>query len=528
MTRTRSTHSRDDSPVPRCLCLYLIGIAMLAAMLTTAGHAEAVTSPGKTSVDRPARLKPHLGGTVVPPNIAPLNFVILEPGGRYTVRLHGAHGNPIDLATRQAVVELPARRWRDLLAANRGGSLHLDMSVQNDSGQWTAFQSVSFGVAQEEIDSHLVYRFIKPLHNWWKDVAIYQRNLEAFDRSVVLNGNTFGDGCVNCHSFQNNAPDRMFIGIRSAVHGSATLLAEPDRVNKIGAKWGYTAWHPQGNLAAYSINKVHQFFHTGAAEVRDVVDLDSAILYYSLDTQQVQTAPGLSDPQRLETYPTWSPDGKYLYFCSAPILWSDRQTVPPMRYDKVKYDLMRIRFNIEQDTWGEPETVLSAEQTGLSILLPRISPDGRFLVCSMCEYGCFPIYQPSSDLYRVDLQTGAYRRMDCNSRFAESWHSFSSNGRWLAFSSKRRGGLFTRTFITYLDKNGKEHKPFILPQLDPTYYDSCLQTFSVPELITGPVKVRQRKLAKAITQDKTIEITLPITGATPKASVSGGPYRERE
>jgi hypothetical protein len=384
------------------------------------------------------------------------------------------------------------------------------------------------GVANEDIDSHLAYRFIKPLHNWWKEVAVYQRDLEGFDRSVILNGKTFGNGCVNCHSFQSNKPDRFFMGIRSDVYGSATILAENGRVSKIGTKWGYTAWHPEGNIAAYSINKVRQFFHTAGMEVRDVVDLDSAILYYSLDTQKVKTAPAISDKQRLETYPTWSPGGKYLYFCSAPILWSDRETVPPVNYDKVKYDLRRVSFDIETDTWGEPETVLSAEETGLSILLPRVSPDGRFLVCCMCDYGCFPIYQPNSDLYMVDLQTGEYRKMDCNSGFSESWHSFSSNGRWLAFSSKRRGGLFTRTFFTYIDETGKEHKPFILPQKDPAYYDSCLETFSVPELITGPVKVRQRALAGTVTGDKKIDVTLPVTGATPKASAPGSPYRERE
>jgi hypothetical protein len=273
------------------------------------------------------------------------------------------------------------------------------------------------------------------------------------------------------------------------------------------------------------MNKVRQFFHETTDEIRDVVDLDSAICYYVVDGQQVKTAPGLSEKNRLETYPTWSPDGRYLYYCSAPILWTDREKVPPERYDEVKYDLMRIGYDVEIDKWGQPETVLSAKETGMSILCPRISPDGRFLVFCMCEYGCFPIYQPSSDLYMMELQTGQYHKLPINSEFSESWHSFSSNSHWLAFSSKRQDGQFTRIYFSYVDKDGKVYKPFILPQKDPAYYDSLLQTYSVPELIESPVKVSRNVLARAVRRAEKIEVHLPITGATVKAE-STDPWQQ--
>ena len=159
------------------------------------------------------------------------------------------------------------------------------------------------------------------------------------------------------------------------------------------------------------------------------------------------------------------------------MLWEDRNKVPPENYNKVKYDLLRISYDIEKDQWGEVETVLSAQDTGLSILEPRISPDGRWLLFCMCDYGSFPVYHQSSDLYLMDLkaaqQTGQYkyRRLDINSDQSESWHSFSSNSRWIAFSSKRHYGIFTRTYLSYVDKTGKVYKPIILPQKDPTFYD---------------------------------------------------------
>jgi Tol biopolymer transport system component len=237
--------------------------------------------------------------------------------------------------------------------------------------------------------------------------------------------------------------------------------------------------------------------------------------------------PQLSDKNRLETYPTWTPDGQWLYFCSGPILWTDRNTVPPENYDKLKYDLCRIHYDGRTGSWGDVETVLSANETGLSIMLPRISPNGKYLLFCMCEYGCFPVYQSSSDLYMMDLSTREYRKLAVNSRYSESWHSWSSNSRWIAFSCRRRDGRFTRTYISYIDVNGTAYKPFVLPQRDPTYYDSLLETYSVPELIAGPIKVSKHALAQAARRRDSIEVDVPITGATPKARESGL-WQERE
>jgi hypothetical protein len=216
------------------------------------------------------------------------------------------------------------------------------------------------------------------------------------------------------------------------------------------------------------------------------------------------------------------------------MLWSDRNTVPPERYDEVRYDLLRISYDIDSDQWGQLETVLSAQDTGLSILEPRISPDGRWLIFCMCDYGSFPVYHQSSDLYIMDLkaatQTGEYkyRRLDINSDQSETWHSWSSNSRWIAFSSKKGNYVFTRTYLSYVDEDGKVYKPVLLPQKDPFFYDSCLKTFSVPELVTGPVQATGEKLARAIRSARKIEVDMPITMATPKAGVAPQPWQERE
>jgi hypothetical protein len=517
----------------------LILCELIAVLLLNSCRGKKYSIKQYTSIDRPAKIQPDYTGSVIPPNIAPLNIIIKEEGAGYFVRIYSEQGNPIEIFSKKPVILIPKRAWSEILDLNRSRPLNIDIFVESSDGKsshngenqlWSRFQTLTVQIAQEDIDTYLVYRKIRPAHRTWRNMGIYQRNLNNFKESVVLDNEYFKHGCVNCHAFCGNRTEKMLIGIRSKDYGSSAILFNDDKVQRIGTKLGYTSWHPSGRVAAFSVNKVRQIFHSAASEVRDVIDFDSLMAYYLVESETVKTSQELARKDRLETYPTWSADGKYLYFCSAPITWSDRNTVPDT-YDQIKYDLVRTSYDINSDQWGPLETVLSAEDTGLSILLPRVSPDGRWLLFCMCDYGCFPVYRQSSDLYMMDLETAQqtgeykYRRLNINSDKSESWHSFSSNGRWIAFSSKRDSGVFTRIYIAYVDTNGKVHKPIRLPQKDPTYYDSCLWTYSVPELITEPVRVTKEKLGRVVRGSEEISIQMPITMATPKAGEPPG-YQE--
>ncbi|MCP4614516.1 MAG: hypothetical protein GY845_38035 [Planctomycetes bacterium] len=517
----------------------IITCAFIAVSLLCACRDRKPTITQYSSIDRLAKVRPDYTGSTIPPNIAPLNFIIQEDGSGYFVRIYSDKGNPIEIFSRKSTIVIPKRPWHELLDLNRGRQLNMDVYVESAAGasssnekniRWSRFQNLTTEIAHEDIDTFLVYRKIRPGHGTWRDMGIYQRNLSSFDESTILNNGYFKHGCVNCHAFCGNRTEKMLLGIRSPVYGSSALLIEGEKVKKIGTKFGYTSWHPSGRVAAFSVNKVRQLFHAAASEVRDVMDFDSLMSYYLVESQSVKTTPILARKDRLETYPTWSPDGRYLYFCSAPVTWSDK-TVVPESYDQIRYDLVRARYNIDRDLWGPLESVLSAEDTDLSILLPRISPDGRWLLFCMCNYGCFPVYQNSSDLYMMDLeaakQTGnfSYERLDINSSESESWHSFSSNSRWIVFSSKRDSGVFTRTYIAYIDKAGKVHKPIRLPQKDPAYYDSCLYTYSVPELVIEPVRITREKLGRVVRSSEKISVKMPVTMATPKAGQPPG-YQE--
>ena len=110
-----------------------------------------------------------------------------------------------------------------------------------------------------------------------------------------------------------------------------------------------------------------------------MVDLDSAIVYYDFDKRIVKSTPDLKDTQRLETYPAWTPDGTTYFSAAAAIPWTDRTTGAAKNSIRGVTKLRRISYDIETDQWGKAETgMLSPEATVKSMLLRRISPDGRF------------------------------------------------------------------------------------------------------------------------------------------------------
>ena len=509
---TRHNHFLSPTLLSTVLAVCVIGCGLR-------DNKETIDQP--VPVGRAAKIRPDYNGMVIPPNIAPLNFAVQEDGSKYYVEVYSGQGTPIKIFSKKPNIIIPEKEWHKLLNSSRGQNLHFDVFVKGENDQWMQFSQITNKIANEKIDDYLVYRKILPVHMLFRDMGIFQRKLQNYDEVPLLKNEHLKGGCLNCHAFCAKKPDKFLISIRGSIYGSSALLTEGNRASKIDTKFGYTSWHPSGRLAAYSINKVQQFLHSIGGEPRDVIDIDSSLVYYLIDSKSVKTTPEISRKDRLETYPSWSPDGRYLYYCSAPMLWLNQEQNTFLLYDELKYDLMRIGYDLKNDKWGQPETILSGEDTGLSILEPRISPDGRWLLFVMCDHGCFPVYISSSDLYLMDLKaaerTGQYiyKHLDINSNESESWHSFSSNSRWIAFSSKRRNGTITRTYLSYMDQDGKVYKPVLLPQKDPEFYDSCLDTYSVPEFITGPVKIKEEKLGRVARGYNKIKVNLPITMATP-------------
>ena len=89
-----------------------------------------------------------------------------------------------------------------------------------------------------------------------------------------------------------------------------------------------------------------------------------------------------------------------------------------------------------------------------------------------------------------------------NSEDTESFHNWSSNSRWLVFSSRRDDGLYTRPYFCHVDANGGISKAFMLPQRNPhRFYYERLLSFNVPDFIIGPTHFDGRKASHIINEE---------------------------
>jgi hypothetical protein len=113
------------------------------------------------------------------------------------------------------------------------------------------------------------------------------------------------------------------------------------------------------------------------------------------------------------------------------------------------------------------------------------------------NYGTFSIWHREADLYLLNLKSGKAETMSLNSNESESYHSWSSNGSWLIFSSKRGDGLTARPYFAYFGSAGLVGKPFVLPQKDPTLYERMAKTFNRPEFVSARIRTGPREFERA-------------------------------
>lgn len=206
----------------------------------------------------------------------------------------------------------------------------------------------------------------------------------------------------------------------------------------------------------FSVNYKHLDFTQVFFPTRGV------LAWYDSETKKLRTLPGADDPNYVQTSAFWSPDGKYLIYSRA----RAQDPFPPgaakptyandPNEPQIHYDLYKIPFN--HGRGGKAEAIRGASNNGKSNNFPKVSPDGKWIVYVQNKTGL--LMRPDSRLYMVPFNGGQARLMNCNTRLMNSWHSFSPNGHWLAFSTKGRSP-YTQLMLTHIDANGND-SPAIL------------------------------------------------------------------
>lgn len=506
---------------------------------------------------------PDYIGVTVPVNIAPLHFHIdADSTATDFVTRFTAGSEQWTLGSED--VRPGLKKWQQMKAAalDTDGSITIEVFTCK-SGTWQRSKPFSITVSKDSIDPYISYRLISPSYVTYEDLTLNQRCLETFEENLIygnmINTDEENGQCINCHHSQWYNPKRIQFHVRQYLGG--TIIAYDGKLQKINLKTDstlsagvYPTWHPTKPWIVYSTNNTGQSFHTRDVQKIEVQDTKSNLIFYNLETNEV--TPITRDTTDFDCFPFWSPDGKYIYYVSCH--WEKRDTVNMdfeliKYYKEVQYNLYRKPFNEQTQTFGPRELIYDAVARNRSVTLPRVSPDGRWLMFTEGQFGVFHIWHNTADLYLMDLAqaqpveptpvtiyspnslpesvlppqannvvretiadslreeqglrsplpTHIRPITELNSPDVESWHCWSSNGAWVIFSTRRTDGNFTRPFIAHHDGNGHFTRPFELPQDDPQYHRQFMRSYNIPEFLSGPVTIRPQEFAALIKKDAT-------------------------
>ena len=457
-----------------------------ALSLVACSHRQA-----RETADQLPPIFPDYVGVTVPCNIAPLNFgvdeathlqVTLRRGSEVCVEVSG-----------DDYIDIRLKDWRRLTA--QAGDIEVTTSIWSaEHPEGITYKPFHIRVSSDSIDPWIMYRLLPPGYEGWNRMGIYERNLCTWDERTLMENSQANNGCLNCHAVANYNPRDFMLHVRG--EGGGTLIKHNGRLEKVDIKsmepnkhGSYNMWHPSGRYIAFSSNSTHQSFYGQSRDKIEVYDLWSDLIIYDVEQHRVVYDERFLTEDQHEIFPAFSPDGKWLYFSIA------KPVDMPKEYQKMHYSIIRVPFNEADASLGEVDTLYSAYERGGTALMPRISPDGRYMLYTVADCGAFNLYHNESDFQMMDLETRQLVNVSpLNSDQMESYHAWSSNGRWMLFSSKRIDDRYTRLFIAHWDGT-RWSRPFLLPQRCPGQNTLLMMAYNIPEFIREPVELPREEFA---------------------------------
>ena len=474
----------------------LLSALCLLLVLPGCGGEDYTTAPDGSA--GPLVIYPDYKDVTIPANIAPLNFRYAMAGVRKAKTTFTVGGKSVTVKGTE--VEWNLRRWKEFLAGAEGQTITVTTEAVVDGkplqDRWSVF------VSEDPVDGWLTYRLIEPSYQMYNEVSIMERCVENFDETVLCDHRVTDNACMNCHVHGQSRGDYSLFYIRGPQGGS--ILNQGGQLRKLALKADgmlsatvYGELHPAGRFGVFSTNIILPSFHTLAVNRMEVYDSASDLTVADFVNNRMINVPHVARADRWETFPCFSADGKSVYYCV-----SDTVAVPA-DIQNARYDLVRADFDPETGLIGEPvDTLWKARVQGGSVCHPKASPDGRWLMFTVADYGTFPLFHPECTLYLTDLATGETRPLDeVKGDKSDSYHSWSSDSRWFVFASKRGDGQYGKPYFCHLDADGRTTKPFVLPQKSSRFYVYNLKSFNVPDLGNASTGITARDAKRLFQAD---------------------------
>ena len=358
---------------------------------------------------------------------------------------------------------------------------------------------IRFRVSADEADAAIIYRLVAPPFYNRKTPNMFVRDIRQRGDRLFLNARR--EYCFNCHTFSSKQGDRGKLAVQVRYSGKRELDhlvwfsvfdidAQRGRKTILPFKVQMTtwmSWSPDGTKLAFSGNQQITAYGPITLETQSVGQPTSDLGVYDTTTETVALLPGASADNTLEIYPRWTPTGDALVFSSAeggrhPIL--------------TQFTLMHVPYNAGRG--GVATCIVPSTQEHPSNYFARFSPDGKWMSFVSADYGS--LIKASSDLWimAVDASgkpTGTPRKLACNAAYAaDSWHSWSSNSRWIVFASKRDDGVFARLYLTHIDATGHASPAVRLPIDD----DTIRVSFNIPEFVKRVPPIVEQALFEGV------------------------------
>ena len=443
----------------------------------------------EVAVDCDAPIYPDYSDVTIPVNIAPLNFLVRNDLAK-DVRVYVEGELMADNSGNGVTFDLD--EWHRMLTRYCGKTVTVNVHVGQEN-EWLEYKPFKWTIVPDSIDPFLTYRLIEPDYEVFNNLQLQQRCVEDFSTTNFCDYEHVGNRCMNCHTYSHHNANLSMMYVRG--EGGGAVLNRNGELSLLDIKTEdmpsssvYFSFHPDGRHIVFSANKIIPAFHAAGSKRLEVFDTESDVYVADIVDHTIFSCSELCDSSSLETFPTFSPDGRDIYFCTARNPFIKSSTIPDAEtaIKSLQYNLCRISFDADSSSFGTKVDTL--QEAGTSVCHPRVSPDGKHLLYTVQDYGTFPIWHRESDLRMLDLQSMKVDSLKIvNSNMSDTYHSWSSNSRWFVFASKRDDGLYGKPYFCYVDHSGKAHKPFVLPQQSPYFYDNCLKSFNAPELGSAPL-----------------------------------------
>lgn len=459
----------------------------------------------RTGVEVPTNVRtaiyPDYMGVTVPSNIAPLNFHYTHGGIRKALTTVKYKETEFSFDGKEVVWDM--NQWKSLLASAQDDTVSFYAEISLKGGRKERLEWEIY-VSSDKIDPYITYRLIEPGYEVWHEVEIRERCLEDFSERPISDWQNTDNSCMNCHIHSQARSDLSLFYVRGKNGGA--FLNRDGKLRKLSLNTKdmvsgtvYGEVHPGGRYGVFSSNVIIPGFHTQGSRRLEVYDTRSDLVVADFDRNEIIIPEVLSRKDVLETFPVFSADGNTIYYCAADTLSLPRDI------EKLRYSLMKISFDTETGKVGrQPEVVWDAEKRGGSVCHPKCSPDGKWMMYTVADYGTFPIWHSECQLEMMNLQSGEIVNMDAvNSDRSDTYHSWSSDSRWFVFASKRGDGKYGRPYFSHVGPDGQLTKPFVLPQEDPWLYENSLRSFNIPDLSDGPVNFDAQTIGRMVKETKT-------------------------